>query len=153
MEKYYQLIAQMRERKSVKERQEEAQEAFQEAEGREMRRVINFRSEMLSAETKATERQERREKQVKEHRENRKACEVKKAVNMEKFLMRNLWCLILGAVVCLLDVFGVVNFWNCLAITLLLGTYLVMNFYAYVTRNQKPAKKEERLECAKAQCV
>ena len=123
-------------------------EALLEAEAREMRRVINFQSAMCSKEKEISDCKERQEKRTMDRRLRRRERNARKVENIHLFLERNLLSLILAGVLCILDFCGLVDFALCFAGVLLIGTYLVVNFCAFVTRNSKTPEKGANVKCA-----
>lgn len=110
-------------------------EAAQEVEAREIRQVINFQSKWCSKENDVAHRQAKYEKEEWDRRKKRRECEARRSANIHAFIWRNFWCVLLATVVFILDLFSLVDFWVCLGSVMVLGTYLTLNFMAYVSRN------------------
>ena len=110
-------------------------EAAQEAEAREFRQMIDFRSKWHKKEVDVAQRQAMHEKEEWDRRKKRRECENRKAENIRTFIWRNFWCVLLFAVTGILDLFSLIDYWVCLGSVVLIGTYLTLNFMAYVTRN------------------
>lgn len=106
-----------------------------EADAREIRKVINFQNKFCSQENDIAERQAQYEKEQWERRKNRRECDARKHANVNMFLLRNFWCILLGVVIFVLDLLSLVDFLTALMCSVLIGTYLSLNFVAYVTRN------------------
>lgn len=110
-------------------------EAAQEAEAREFRQMINFQNKWCKKENAVAQRQAMQEKEEWDRRKKRRECEIRKAANIRAFIWRNFWCVLLFAVTGVLDLFSLIDYWVSLGMVILIGTYLTLNFMAYVTRN------------------
>ena len=122
-------------------------EALLEAEERDVRLQINVNSEACRLAKEVAGRHERRDKQANGRRVSRREREARKLANIRAFLMRNYGSVAIIAIVCLLDVFKILDFATCMLIMSLVLAYWVMNIVAYFTRNKKKGVKRKRAAC------
>ena len=91
-------------------------------------------------------RSQQQDQMDRERRVNRRSAESRRQANLETFIRRNFWYVGVVAVVCLLDVFCLLDFVWCLAIMAAVSCVLVVNFFQYITRNHKPGQKKGNVE-------
>ena len=105
-----------------------------EVQASELRRVINFQSKMSRTEEEVAARRQQADEEEAERRAARREYDARRNKILNAFILRNFWSVILAAVVCFLDVFGLMEFWLCLTIMCAAFVYLVVNFWAYINR-------------------
>ena len=129
-----------------------SREAHQEAEAREMRRVINFRSDMFNKENEVAERLEWRDIEEANRRQIRRECEARRHENIQVFQLRNFGLLLLFSLVCILDVYDMEHFNLYLSLLIIIGALMILNFFAYATRNMRSPKREGKKACTLHLC-
>lgn len=111
-----------------------------EAQASELRRVINFQSKMSRTEKEVGARLQQANKEDAERRAARREFEARRNKVLSAFLLRNFWSVVLASVVCLLDVFCLVEYWLCLTVLGVAFVFLVVNFWAYISQSAREEK-------------
>jgi len=109
-------------------------EMAREAEGCEMRRAINFHSDMCSKEKEVSVRSEQRDRQESIRRMTRREYAAWQRETVRNFLSQNIVGLVFAAILFVLDMFSLVDFAVVLVGAILIGVYLSVSFMVYAGR-------------------
>lgn len=111
-----------------------------EAQASELRRVINFQSKMTRTEKEVAARRQQADKEDAERRAARREFDARRNKILSAFLLRNFWSMILASVICLLDIFGLVELWLCMTVLGIAFVVLVVNFWAFISQSARVEK-------------